>query len=641
MPPDPSDALPTDPPAQPARVWGGLSLSALRDVRVLAALAVIPVIVFMAWMWRPSDYKVLFANVPDAEGAAIVAALQQMNVPYRYSEGGAAILVPQGQVHDVRLKLAGQGLPKSATVGFELLENQKFGTSQFVERVNYLRGLEGELAKSIASISQVKAARVHLVVPKPSAFAREQEKPRASVLITLHPGRLMDPSQSAAITRLISAAVPGLQPQDVSLLDTEGGRLLSVNSPATDLDANQLRHAQEIEQILSQRLGAMLEPLTGRDGYRVQVSVELNFDERERTEEVYARNPDASRQSVRSEQWRESAGANAARPGGVPGALSNQAQTPAEAPVWREPPREAPIPTPSSERGSRQLQAPGPVETGQGWGDATASGAKRERTVNYELDRTVERYKKGRGQIRRLTAAVLIDDKPVSVGGKRQAFTATEIDEIKRLVRDALGFDSERGDTVTVTNLPFGAQLRELATETPADTPAVSTTVTSVLAVVAAWTEVQWMSAGAALVAVLALLAWSRWRARRAQRVAAERTDPAAQRASDPGLVPSEDEASAWAQQRAKWQSSQDAPLGDVAPGGVSASTPAQPNTESPDWQQNRQRIYNELMKYLRDYAAQQPDKMALYLHAWMVEKDPVSSAPVSDEGVVPQAEVS
>ena len=157
------------------------------------------------------DYRVLFANVNEGDGAAIITALQQMNVPYQFTEGGGAITVPQGLVYETRLKLAGQGLPKAGNVGFELLENQKFGTSQFVERVNYLRGLEGELARSVSSLGQVKSARVHLAVPKPSAFVREQERPTASVILTLHPGRMLDGPQIAAIARLVSSAVPGMR----------------------------------------------------------------------------------------------------------------------------------------------------------------------------------------------------------------------------------------------------------------------------------------------------------------------------------------------------------------------------------------------------------------------------------------------
>ena len=188
------------------------------------------------------DYRVLFANVNEGDGAAIITALQQMNVPYQFTEGGGAITVPQGLVYETRLKLAGQGLPKAGNVGFELLENQKFGTSQFVERVNYLRGLEGELARSVSSLGQVKSARVHLAVPKPSAFVREQERPTASVILTLHPGRMLDAPQIAAIARLVSSAVPGMRVQEVSIMDTEGGILGNSAARQEGLDPSQLKY---------------------------------------------------------------------------------------------------------------------------------------------------------------------------------------------------------------------------------------------------------------------------------------------------------------------------------------------------------------------------------------------------------------
>ena len=202
--------------------WQALSIGARTVVGALLASVLLAVVFGASLGLKGKEYRVLFSNVSGADGAAIVAALQQMSVPYQFTEGGGAIMVPENVVYETRLKLAGQGLPKSGNVGFELLENQKFGTSQFVERVNYLRGLEGELSRSIASIGQVKSARVHLAVPKQTAFVREQERPSASVLITLYPGRVLDPAQSAAIARLVSSSVPGMSPQDVSILDSEG-----------------------------------------------------------------------------------------------------------------------------------------------------------------------------------------------------------------------------------------------------------------------------------------------------------------------------------------------------------------------------------------------------------------------------------
>jgi len=391
------------------------------------------------------DYRVLFANVNEGDGAAIITALQQMNVPYQFTEGGGAITVPQALVYETRLKLAGQGLPKAGNVGFELLENQKFGTSQFVERVNYLRGLEGELARSVSSLGQVKSARVHLAVPKPSAFVREQERPTASVIVTLHPGRVIDGAQIAAIARLVSSAVPGMRAQEVSIMDTEGG-IVSTSAVRQDgLDASQLKYTAELEAALSRRVAAILEPLAGKDGFRAQVSVDLDFDERERTSETFGKNSPPN-QAIRSQLSIESSGGKSGS-GGVPGSLTNQPQDPAKAPI-------------TTEAKGENLRAPGSVETGTSSADDASS--RNEKTVNFEVDRVIERIKSSKGQLRRVSAAVVLDYK-YEKGAKANAtrstpYTPQEIQQINGLVKDAIGFVQRRGDTVSVANLPFSAE---------------------------------------------------------------------------------------------------------------------------------------------------------------------------------------
>lgn len=402
------------------------------------------------------DYKVLFSNVSDGDGAAIVAALQQMNVPYEFTEGGAAIMVPQHQVYETRLKLAGQGLPKAGNVGYELLENQKFGTSQFVERINYLRGLEGELARSVTSLAQVKAARVHLAVPKQSAFVREQELPTASVVVTMHPGRFLSPEQIAAISRLVSSSVPGMKAQDVSVLDTEGGMLNPNPMRLAGLDATQLKYTNEIEAAFTRRVAAILEPLAGKDGFRAQVSVDLNFDELERTSETYAKNSPPNQKSIRSEQTKES-GSGAGGPAGVPGALTNQPPEPPEAPIVNA------TSTAGDKSMPRSLKAPGEIEAGVAVLD-DSDAFKKEQIVNYELDRAIERLKTSKGQVRRVSAAVVLDHKLVksaagpAAGGKKVPFSPEELQQINGLVKDAIGYVQVRGDTVSIANLPFSEE---------------------------------------------------------------------------------------------------------------------------------------------------------------------------------------
>ena len=400
-----------------------------------------------------SDYRVLFTNVNEGDGASIIAALQQMNVPYQFTEGGAAIKVPQAMVYETRLKLAGQGLPKAGNVGFELLENQKFGTSQFVERVNYLRGLEGELARSVGSMGQVKSARVHLAVPKPSAFVREQERPTASVILTLHPGRVLDPSQIAAVSRLVSSAVPGMKAQDVAIMDTEGGVLGSNANRLAGLDASQLKYTAEIENALASRLSAILEPLAGKEGFRAQVTVDVDFDERERTSETYGKNSPPNPQSIRSQQSVD-AGGNRSGAGGIPGSLTNQPPVPPEAPIVNQ------VQTQADGTRPRNLRAPGSVETGVAVSDD--SNFRKEQTVNYEVDRAIEKLKSSKGKLIRVSAAVVLDNKfekgAQPSDGRKLAYTPDEIQKINSLVKDAIGYVQTRGDTVSVMNLPFSEE---------------------------------------------------------------------------------------------------------------------------------------------------------------------------------------
>jgi flagellar M-ring protein FliF len=550
------------------------------------------------------EQRVLFSNVSGAEGAAIIAALEQMNVPYQFTEGGTAITVPKSVVYETRLKLAGQGLPKSGNIGFEILENQKFGTSQFVERVNYLRGLEGELARSIASIAQVKSARVHLAVPKQTSFTREQERPSASVLVTLHPGRVLDPSQTAAIARLVSSSVPGMQVQDVALLDTDGGNLVSTQ-PRADLDAGQLKYTKEVEASLSRRLADLLTPLAGPDGFRAQVTVELNFDEREKTSEVFSRN--AGDQSIRSEQTSQSQG-QAGGPGGLPGALSNQPPVPPEAPIVNQangrssaaPPATPAIP--GNAGPARELTAPGRVETGQ----SLASGGplRNDRTVNYEVDRSIERLKLSKGQIRRISAAVVLDYKPAaSPGAPRVAYAPDELRQINTLIRDAVGYVQTRGDTVSLANLPFNAP-----PVTESAPPAGD-----------ALAGIDWWGLGLkgllALLAVL-ILSYLLMRPRAPRAVVAAPSMPQAPTPAEQTRREIEEKQEAWARQREIWEADerlreQEAQL-------------RRQREESA--QADRRRQLDELVEYANTYAQEQPEQAALLLKSWAADKAPSPS---------------
>ena len=399
---------------------------------------------------KSGQYKVLFSNLTDTDGAAIVASLQQMNIPYKFTEGGGALMVPESSVYDARLKLAGQGLPKSGTVGFEVLENQKLGTSQFVEQVNYQRALEGELAKSITSIGSIKSARVHLAVPKQTAFVRDQEKPTASVVLTMYPGRFLDPQQVVAITYLVSSSVPKLSPAQVSIVDQDGNLLSHQPQRADSLDSSQIKYVAELEHALSKRVAILLEPVIGKDNVRAQVTLDLNFDERTLTQETFGKNSAPNQASIRSQQNSESTGQQSTT-GAVPGALTNQAPPQPVAPL------SGPL---AADNEAQQLLSPSSTM------GANTSG-KRDSTINYEVDRAIEVLKANKGQLKRVAAAVVVNYKPAimdrdgTVVEPAAPYSPEEMQQINNIVRDAVGFVEKRGDTVSVANIAFAPEVTE------------------------------------------------------------------------------------------------------------------------------------------------------------------------------------
>jgi flagellar biosynthesis/type III secretory pathway M-ring protein FliF/YscJ len=303
-------------------------------VLMVAIAALIALLVAAATLLRQSEFRILFSNVGERDGGAIIAALEQMNVPFRFNDSGSAILVPAARVHDVRLRLASQGLPRGGAVGFELMESQKFGISQFAEQLNYQRGLEGELSRTVQSIAAVEAARVHLAIPKPSVFMREELKPSASVMLRLYPGRSLDAAQIAGIQNLVAASVPQLSPASVTLLDQSGTLLSQMKSKLLEagLDPTQVKYVNEIEASIIRRVEDILTPIVGAGNARVQVAADIDFSQSEHTAETHRPNTTPPEISIRSQQTNESASTSPTAQG-VPGALSNQPPVPATAPL--------------------------------------------------------------------------------------------------------------------------------------------------------------------------------------------------------------------------------------------------------------------------------------------------------------------
>ena len=391
-------------------------------------------------MGRQSEWRVLFTNLADKDGGAVIAQLSTMNVPYKYSEGGGAILVPADRVHDVRLKLAAQGLPKGSVTGFEQMDSARFGMTQFQERLTFQRGLEGELTRSIQALSSVQNARVHLALPNQNGFYREQQKPSASVLLSLYPGRSLDRSQLAGIVHLVASSVPEMDAGAVSVLD-DSGKLLSSppdGGAAGGSDGDQLQYVQQIESLYSRRVLDILEPIVGKSNVKAQVTAELDFSQTESTTESHKPNQSPDSSAVRSQQTVESSNGGASSvPSGVPGAASNQPPASASSPI----------------NGAAQgLTAAG--QSGPG------GSSKRESIINYEVDKTIKVVKGATGVIKRVNVAVVLNNL-VSTDAKGKTtstpLTDAQIEKMTALVKEAVGFDAQRGDSVNLMNAPFVA----------------------------------------------------------------------------------------------------------------------------------------------------------------------------------------
>nr|WP_050466480.1 flagellar basal-body MS-ring/collar protein FliF [Herbaspirillum chlorophenolicum] len=420
-----------------------------RVLLIVAAAATIALMIGI-WMWSQKvEYRVLFSNFNDRDGGSIVASLQQMNVPYKYSEGGTAILVPENMVHDARLKLAAQGLPKGGNVGFELMENQKLGISQFLEQVNFQRALEGELARSVQSLSSVQTARVHLALPKASVFVRDQQKPTASVVLSLYPGRFLDGQQVSAIVHLVASSVPELSPKAVTIVD-QNGNLLSDTTKQTQtntLDPTQLKYVQDLQQDIVKRVESIIAPIVGNGNVRAEATADVDFSRTEQAAETYKPNQTQDTAAVRSKQSSEASNSSTGT-SGVPGALTNQPPAPATAQIVNPVP-----PGQAGAAGTPNGAAPAPTASGN---------SRKDETVNYEVDKTVRYTQQPMGGVRRLTVAVVVNYKrTIDNTGKivMRPLTEAERNQISDLVKEAMGYSKDRGDSLNVVNTQFSTDL--------------------------------------------------------------------------------------------------------------------------------------------------------------------------------------
>ncbi|MDH5358591.1 MAG: flagellar basal-body MS-ring/collar protein FliF [Gammaproteobacteria bacterium] len=428
--PAPTMPLPTTPLGQ---MQSNVSRQPImKQVGFLLAIAASIALGGYVLMWSQTpNYQVLFSGMQPKESSEVVAILQQSNIDYKLDPSSGVLLVPSSELQGLRLKLAAEGLPRSASPGMEMLDqDQGFGTSQFVERARYQRAMEEELSRSISEIHNVRSARVHLAVPKQSVFVRERKPPSASVVVNLYAGRNLERGQVAAITHMVASSVPNMSNEHITVVDQKGNLL---TQPERDkglaLSDSQMQYTQKLEKRYIQRIEDILSPIVGMEGVRAQVVADVDFTVTEQTHESF--NPDIA--AVRSEQVQEESRVGAVGPIGVPGALSNQPPIDGMAPEVA-----------TGLEGELTVAKPG--------------SSSKQSTRNFELDRTISHTRLAPGAIRKLSVAVLVDERrSIDARGNVESrpLTEQEMTRINALIMDAIGFNKARGDSLNVVNAAF------------------------------------------------------------------------------------------------------------------------------------------------------------------------------------------
>ena len=421
---------------------------ATRQLLLLVAVAAAVALGVAVVLWsRGPNYGLLYAGLEQKDAAAITQELQAANTPYQLANDGSSIMAPAADLAALRLRLAAKGLPQGSAASSALpATDSPFGMSDLAERTRYQQLLETDLVATIGGLQSVRGARVHLALPRPSAFIRDSREASASVLVTLYPGRQLDPGQVAAIVHLVASSVPGLDARQVSVVDQQGQLLTTdPNSPAAVGD-DRLRMATRIENTYAQRIEELLTPLVGPGRVRAQVYADLDFSKSEKATETYGHDHPALRSEQTSSERRGGSG-----DGGVPGALSNQ------------PPSLVAQPTAANPDAGKANPSAAASSATAATGDVSSSA-----TRNFELDRTISHVSDPAGRLARLTVAVVLDNKvadqgPAKAGSAAAAaaasagvpFTAQELERLTELTKNAVGFDAARGDSVSVVNQPF------------------------------------------------------------------------------------------------------------------------------------------------------------------------------------------
>ena len=418
---------------------GMSALPILRQLGLLIGLAasIALGVAVVLWMQTP-NYTRLPGQLSGQTLNDVISVLERNNIRYNVDPSTGSVMVDSSKVNEAKLKLASENLSLSSGHGFEMIEKEQgFGTSSFIQKARYKRAIEGELARTITSMRSIQSARVHLALPKESAFIRSKREASASVFINLVPGHDIEKNQIAAITNLVASSVTSLKTSQVTIVDDKG-KLLS-NAESADmmgLTTSQLDYTRNIEKTYAARIERMLNPIVGLGNVRAQVTAEIDFTRTESTQETF--NPDLP--AVRSEQSSEEQSQGSSQ-GGIPGALSNQPPATATAP--------------------QQANQQAGATTQQG-----SNRTSRRSTKNYELDKTISHTQNRVGSIKHLSIAVVLDNKVAVTNAtaaaadktavvKRIPYTQQEITRLTTLVQETVGFNSLRGDSVSVVNVPF------------------------------------------------------------------------------------------------------------------------------------------------------------------------------------------
>lgn len=441
-------------------------MSVLRQLGLLVGLAASVAIGFAVVLWsQQPDYRPLYGSLNGMDATQVVETLNAAGINYTVEPNSGALLVKADDLSRARMRLAAAGVaPTDNSVGFEILDREQgLGTSQFMEATRYRRGLEGELARTVASLNNVKAARVHLAMPKASVFVRDERKPSASVLVELYPGRGLEPSQVMAIVNLVATSVPELDKGQVTVVDQKGN-LLSDQQELSELTmaGKQFDYTRRMETLFTQRVHNILQPVLGTGRYKAEVSADVDFSSVESTSEMF--NPDQP--ALRSEQQVNEQRQSSLPPQGVPGALSNQPPGPAAAPQQAAgaaaPAGPIAAGQPLVDANGQQIMDPA---TGQPMLAPYPADKREQSTRNFELDRSISYTRQQQGRLRRLSVAVVVDDQvrvdPATGESSRVPWTADDLARFTRLVQDSVGFDASRGDSVSVINTAFTASMGE------------------------------------------------------------------------------------------------------------------------------------------------------------------------------------